>query len=316
MASMSFKDIGIGQSHKSSGIAHFALNLAGVLKAVATIKNGDVLFLQYPLKKYFSFICNMAHARGAKVVALIHDLSSCRRKTLTPEVEIRRLSNADYIIATNDAMAAHLRSLGLKRPIGSLGCWDYLSDSIPKSSEHDGVKIAYAGSINRRKNTFLYEWGDVIDGYTVELYGGYFDDGGASCAEKFNCHGFVDADKLISSVEADYGLVWDGASLDECSGSFGEYLALNTSHKVSLYLRSGLPIIVWDKSAMAPFVKKHGIGLTISSLRELDKAVRAVSAEDYSAMKKKAIEVGERSASGYFFRQAASDALKGLGKIG
>ena len=45
----------------------------------------------------------MAHMRGARVVVIIHDLGSFRRKALTPEKEICRLNHADYIIAHTTA---------------------------------------------------------------------------------------------------------------------------------------------------------------------------------------------------------------------
>ena len=51
-------------------------------------------------------------------------------------------------------------------------------------------------------------------------------------------------DELPSALEGSFGLVWDGDSSKTCSGVFGEYLRYNNSHKASLYLASGFPIIV------------------------------------------------------------------------
>ena len=77
--------------------------------------------LQYPLKKYFTFVCNMAHQRGAKVIVIIHDLGSFRRKALTVEQEISRLNHADYIIAHNEKMKKWLEDNGCKAKLGVLG---------------------------------------------------------------------------------------------------------------------------------------------------------------------------------------------------
>ena len=75
-----FRNAGLPLSTYTNTVVHFVMNLAGVLKAPFCLRRGDVLLLQYPLKKYYAFVCNMAHLRGAKVVTLIHDLGSFRRK--------------------------------------------------------------------------------------------------------------------------------------------------------------------------------------------------------------------------------------------
>ena len=58
----------------------------------------------------------------------------------------------------------------------------------------------------------------------------------------------------------------------------GEYLQYNAPHKMSLYIRCGLPIIVWEKAGLAPFVKKNNVGICISSLTELEDILPKISA--------------------------------------
>ena len=41
------------------------------------------------------------------------------------------------------------------------------------------------------------------------------------------------------------------------------------SHKLSLYLAVGLPVIIWEKAAEAEFVLKENVGVTVKSLYEL-----------------------------------------------
>ena len=57
-------------------------------------------------------------------------------------------------------------------------------------------------------------------------------------------------------MEGNWGLVWDGNSIDTCSGNFGEYLRLNAPFKFSLYLAAKRPVVVWRESAMAEYVRK------------------------------------------------------------
>ena len=59
--------------------------------------------------------------KGAKTVSLIHDLGSFRRKKLTVEKEISRLSHSDYIIASNENMKKWLKEHGMQKPVGALG---------------------------------------------------------------------------------------------------------------------------------------------------------------------------------------------------
>ncbi|MDE6317594.1 MAG: galactofuranosyltransferase [Muribaculaceae bacterium] len=307
-----FRNIGLTRTEHSSKGAHFLFNLAGIAKATTGLRKGDILFLQYPLKKYFTYICKIAHIRGAKVAVLIHDLGSFRRKALTVGKELRRLGNADYIIATNKVMARHLHDVGLDRPMGSLDAWDYLTvtDPIPQRVIDGEIRIAYAGSLNERKNAFLWKWGNVIRDYVVDIYGSGFRMDQVEKPEKFFDHGFVDAENLIAGMTSDYGLVWDGHSTDSCEGDFGSYLALNTPHKVSLYLRARLPLIIWSGAAMADFVTSNGIGITVDNLEEINERIKAVTPEEYAEMRRNVDRVATDIAAGKFFRKAAGEAIR------
>lgn len=131
MAGWGFRNIGLKRTFYPHVIVSFVLTLFGVLKALVCLRKGDILFLQYPLKKYFSFICNVAHFKGCKIVILIHDLGSFRRKKLSVSQEIKRLEHADYIIATNPAMQQWIKDRHCQIPVGHLGVWDYLSVARP-----------------------------------------------------------------------------------------------------------------------------------------------------------------------------------------
>ena len=103
------RNLGLKRTFYPNKVITFFLDLAGVIKYVFTVRRGDVVVLQYPVKKYFAFLCRIAHLKGAKTMALIHDLGSFRRKKLTIEKEINRLMHADYVIASNDTMKTWLK---------------------------------------------------------------------------------------------------------------------------------------------------------------------------------------------------------------
>lgn len=314
MAEMSFRNVGLRQTTYTNEVLSFLLTLCGVLKSPFSMHEGDRLVLQYPLKKYFAFVCNMAHLRGVKVIALIHDLGSFRRKALTVEQEIKRLNHADYVIAHNDQMKRWLEENGCKAKLGVLEIFDYLSQTkaVHSSEVKKPYHILYAGALNPRKNTFLYELGEYIHSFNLNLYGNGFEVGKAKGKEHFRCMGFVKSDDLIATAQGDFGLVWDGTSVSTCSGNFGEYLLYNNPHKTSLYLRCGLPVIIWSKAALADFVRRNGIGICIDSLQDLEEVLAGLKEEKYMEMKKRAEEIGRLLSEGYFVRKALLEARDSL----
>ena len=86
--------------------------------------------MQYPLKKYYELVCDMAHVRGARVVTLIHDLGSFRRKALSVEREIRRLNHSDVVIAHNESM---LRGCGITGAVPVFSHWAYSTICRPRT---------------------------------------------------------------------------------------------------------------------------------------------------------------------------------------
>lgn len=309
MATEGYINIGLPQTRYKNTVIAFLLTLAGVLKTPFSLKKGDRLVLQYPLKKYFTFICRMAHLRGAKVIVVIHDLGSFRRKKLTAEQEIQRLSHADYIIAHNDRMKQWLIEHQCQVPVGTLEIFDYLSETkaAPRPLPSPPYGVVYAGALNLRKNTFLYEIGKHVRSYHFNLYGNGFEIEKAAGKEHFNYKGFVRFDELIATAEGNFGLVWDGFSTEACTGDFGEYLQYNNPHKTSLYIRCELPVIIWEKAALSDFVRKNEIGICIASLNELDSILASLTPEQYATMKQNVAALSERLQNGYYIKKALSE---------
>lgn len=184
-----YVNVGLRQTRYTNTILAFLVTLAGVLKLPFSLRKGDRLVLQYPLKKYFTFVCRMAHWKGVKVIVVIHDLGSFRRKKLTVEQEIRRLSHADYIIAHNTRMKQWLLDNECRVPLGDLEIFDYLSETnaSPHTAPSHPYRVVYAGALNPRKNTFLYEVGTYIHSYQFNLYGNGFELDKAKGKEFFHC---------------------------------------------------------------------------------------------------------------------------------
>lgn len=322
MLGLGYKDLaikGVGKRH----VETFIRKSLSMLSLLTRLHKGDTLVIQYPFKKFYSLQCRIAHLRGARVITLIHDLGSFRRKKLSIEQEMHRLSHTDYIIAHNREMklwiekqaAVFLPQLGgrnyFEGRIGCLEIFDYLSDVAPHRHQSAGghSSIVYAGGLGERKNAFLYQAGQAVAPLSIDVYG----DGNLDTtrfAPNLHYHGRIASDEFIRTAPGDWGLVWDGDSVDACSGVWGEYLRYNNPHKASFYLRAGLPVIVWRKAAMASFIDKEGVGIAVENLQELPRRIAAISAEGYSRMCEKAYGMSQRLQQGYYFHQAISEALR------
>lgn len=301
-------NIGLRRTVNNSKILAFFLDLAGVIRACMLLRKGDTLFLQYPVKKYFSFLCKIANIKGAKTTCVIHDLGSFRRKKLSVEKEISRLSHSDYIIASNENMKEWLINHGMKKPVGALGLFDYRSATF---NQHQDInyqeslpQVVYAGALSMRKNSFLVELTKSLSSWNLTIIGNKDGLQGLQENPHIKYKGFMPSEDFISQIDADFGLVWDGDSLDTCSGDYGKYLRWNSPHKVSFCLRAGLPIIIWKEAAVASIIEQKGIGIAINSLKELKDIFKNLSKEDLSRMKANVREMAQKLNKGYFLNSA------------
>ena len=314
-------NLGLPTTFYDSKVLAFILNLVGIMKMMACIRKGDVLVLQYPVKKYFSFICSVALRRKAQVVVVIHDLMSMHRKRITLATELERLSKSDYIIASNEKMKQWLQEKGLQCPMGSLGLFDYRSEATPvkpsavvldTSPVGHRPSLVYAGALVMRKNSYLLELAHKAEHFDLHIYGNSDGLPGIDKAPHAICYPFTPADEFIRSADGDFGLVWDGDSLNTCKGNFGEYLRYNSPHKVSFYLRAGLPVIIWREAAVAHIIEQEGIGITIASIAELEQRLQTLTPSELEEMRKNVARVSQRLASGLYFKEALHAALSFL----
>ena len=293
----------------NGGVGRFLTKLVSVCSIIFKLGKNDVLLLQYPMKKFYKMACCLAKVKGAKVVTIIHDLGAFRRKKLTPEQENKRLGMTDYLIVHNRTMKDYLIEHGFKGGIHCLEIFDYLSDKNPdkSSAPHEPWRVIYAGNLGRWRNQFLYELDSCVTDWDMDLYGKGFEEKDNKCS-RLHYYGFMDSDTFISDVEGDFGLVWDGDSADECTGSWGEYLKINNPHKTSFYLRAGIPVIVWSKAAMAPFIRENNVGIVVDSIAQIKEKLDSMSKEDYSKIREAVAMVEQRLADGYYYKQGLEEA--------
>lgn len=311
MSANGFRNIAVCSSCRSK-VGIFWAKLATLAIMPMRIKRGDVLLIQYPFKKYYTLLCRIAHRRGARVVTLVHDLGCFRRKKLTVEQEVERLGHTDVLIVHNESMMQFLSDHGYRRPMVTLGIFDYLatpSATIPQKRDDEPWSVVYAGGLAKRKSTFIYLLDAVIEGWKMFVHGRGLDEEEARAWQHVESRGFIRSDDFVRQSVGHFGLVWDGVSIDECAGQWGEYLRVNNPHKTSFYLRAGKPVIMWSKAALTPFVLREGVGIAVDSLKDIGQKLNDISADDYARMCRNVERVGALLADGHYFKTAFAEAV-------
>lgn len=313
MLDLGFKNLGLKQNRTKNAVGAYFITLASIMRGLSRLKKGDVLVVQYPLKKYYDFVVKQACKRGAEVITVIHDLGCFRRKKLTVEEEIERLNRSSALVVHSPAMQDWLKEQGLTTPTTVLGLFDYLSDSMPSGGKHsvgNRPQLMFAGDVSPVHNEWIYKLSETQPQVDLILYGGGLDRDRAT--DNMKPMGYVDSDTLIASAKGDYGVVWYGSSLDEGSGALGEYLKYNAPHKTSLYLRAGLPVIIWDKAALAGIVKKLDVGVCVPSLGNIAEVLAGITPERYAQMRANAQKVAAGLSKGNFISEALRKAEKSI----
>ncbi|MGB9795810.1 hypothetical protein [Fervidobacterium gondwanense] len=259
---------------------------------------GIDIFISDALRRKFS---------RARRVIIIHDIESIRysRKIdrIREKIVFERFTDA---VCNTERLAEYLKNeLGFQGRIYISGLWDYLvknrkllEEKLQKLFKFKPEKYVVSFAGNLSKSTFLKRIIKELNpsNYMYCLYGkGY---GGDAKDGVLEYKGVFHPDELPYKIEGHFGLVWDGEEVNGISGTVGHYLKYNSPHKASLYIVSGLPLIVWKESAIYETVKEYNIGFGVNSLKEIDEILSKVSEKDYQVWRENTIKLGKKLASG------------------
>lgn len=288
-----------------------------LLRAFKRLKKSDDIVIQFPLLHHSLFINSLLKSlknKGVNIYLLIHDLETLRfvnDKSLPFRMKLRmKLTESDTfhsvtgIIAHNPIMKSVLVDKGVSEDkIVSLGIFDYLIPNFQEKNElSKNQPIIVAGNLAQEKAGYLYS---LPKGPAYNLYGVGFDESRALENETY--FGSFLPDELPAALKGGFGLVWDGESAETCSGVFGEYLRYNNSHKASLYLASGFPLVVWKQSALSHFVLEQGCGIAVDSLYDLKATIENLSEDDYQTLVKNTKRVGQEIRDGHYLITALNN---------
>lgn len=289
-------------------------------RIVKSLEKGSFFVVQFPFRCFSAHlgkqICRIAHGKDCFAVALIHDLSALRNVKNGQSIvdnmvrnEIVFLSEFDCIIAHNAKMKRYLVDRGLdEKKIIELELFDYLVPENETQIASFSRKITVAGNLQMQKARYLHLLQNLPEkAYEIDLLGTNWK--GPDNLNGVHYKGSFKPDEITSHISEGFGLVWDGDSLDGCTGEYGSYLRYNNPHKLSSYLASGIPVITWEEAAVSSFVVCNGIGAAVSSLRELNGFFDQLTEEAYFNMVQNVQRIREKVISGGFLRAAIDKAV-------
>lgn len=278
-----------------------------------TIKNNSIVLVQNPFyhRQFGRGLCLkwLKKIKHCTIVSVVHDVECLRGhiwfdKNIETEFAFMK-ENSDYEIVHNDFMKEEFQKMGFdSKKLIALEIFDYKSDIIIGEKNRD-VDVVVAGNLNPKKCPYVYIFSKLKNKFSVNLYGPNYEVQDDCEFVKYN--GSFPPDEIPNIVEGKFGLVWDGDSVEECSGETGNYLRYNNPHKTSLYIVSKMPVIIWSQAAMAKFIEKEKVGITIDSLEEIKGKIESLTSEEYADMLLRTEQVAEKLKKGFYIKQALAD---------
>lgn len=297
----------VSYNHTSSKLRKVFIEPGNWKRQLRKITSTNFIF-QYPVYSHFMMrimIKDLKKRTDIYKIAIIHDLPSLRfdqYNSRKVKREIRLLNQFNCLIVHNDNMKRWLSTSGIKIPMVSLQIFDFLNPTEMDMNRNVSGPLVFAG--NLKKANFLSKLNIKS---RVILMG---PNPSQHYPQNVEYQGQYSSKELPSHLKGSFGLVWDGTSPDSGEGTLGQYTKYNNPHKVSLYLSSGLPVIVWEKAAIAQFVRANHLGLVVSSLSNLDADIKNCSEQNYELMLTNVRRIGQLLREGYFTLNAMKAVLE------
>lgn len=279
------------------------------IKIIFKIKRKSILLIQFPIRwgnlhlKNISFFF-LHNIKKVNIIGLIHDIEPLRHQlskndNSKPTKEYKQmLKYSDYLVAHNSKMREYLINENFpENRIFELGIFDYLCDDINRKTKLN-KEIIFAGNLSQTKSPFIAKFSNLTS-LNFNLYGINFDKESIT-SNNIKYSGSYTSDILPQKIENGFGLIWDGEDLDSCTGNMGNYLRWNNPHKLSLYIVSEIPVIIWAQAAEANFVKENHIGFTINNISEIKEIFDHITDDEYNLLIKNLHALSEKLRKGFF----------------
>ena len=303
---------------KKTGLLYKIIRQIGFLRCwisnLVKVESGSIILLQYPIYQkelVRNFILQSAKKlKHIKIISLVHDVDQLRYKSNNNSKEFKAmLQHSDVIIVHNAKMLQWFAEQNVEeKKLVNLQIFDYLSDNANVEYPKFKRAIIIAGNLDICKATYLSEL-SRIKNIEIHLYGPNYNENNYKNNNLYY-HGSFPSDEIPHKLKEGFGLVWDGTSIEECTGLMGQYLKYNNPHKLSLFLVSGLPVVIWRQAAEADFVRKNGLGICVDSLLDLESALSNICEEEYKEMAAHVAIVGNSLKAGAYTQKALEEACR------
>lgn len=267
------------------------------------------IVVQIPLKipRYIVrlYLWFLKFQKKCRLIAVVHDVEQIRYShgNTIKKSETKIFQMFDALIVHNKKMQALFEKEFKidKEKIYELEIFDYLtSENVETGDNKDKMSIVIAGNLSKEKAGYIYKLPSITNNMKVILYGTNLEE---ELDTNIVYRGKIPSDKIanvISRGEAQFGLIWDGDSIDGCEGLYGKYMLYNNPHKLSLFLASEIPVIVWEKAAIKDFVIENNVGFSINSLREVESLLMQMDKAKINELVNNAKRVGQRLREGHY----------------
>lgn len=273
-------------------------------------KTHEYYLIQMPFSRSSYF---RKFVKKNNTILLIHDLVGLRyerKKVEKRELDIYKKSN--FIVVHNEKMKQYLVDNGIEEnKIHELELFDYICKNNISGNLVNLNKIptiVYAGNLSAEKSPFIHLINYKNINFNIKLYGVGLN---TSLNEKLEYCGSYLPEELPNKLSGSLGLVWDG-NLDESdeNNGFKRYTKYNNPHKLSCYMAAGIPVIVWNKSAISSFVIENNIGYTIKNIYDINN----IDFSDYEIKKENVNKIKKRVRDGYYTQKVIKEIMKEVNK--
>lgn len=275
------------------------------------IPRKSIVIFHFPIVPLaYRILLKLLHLKGVFVVAIIHDLNGLRfrnSKELGHERKLLRFFS--HLIVHNKMMCDFLRTDFPTDKMSLLWLFDYKTSGQEYNPRKLKKEITVAANLEKTQYlNQLLTWNNFNAEFVIFIYG--------TIPKNLNLQdvsnsivfrGAINPEDLPLEIEGSFGMVWDGISLDTCTGSLGEYLRYNSPHKLSMYLAAGMPVIVWEQSAMAEWVLENKVGMAVISWTDAISKIEQLNASTYKEYCDHAKNISTRLRKGEFLKHVLGE---------
>ena len=284
-----------------------------LLKKVMAIKKGAVVVFLSPFyARMDKLFIQLLRMKGITLVCYIVDIDGIKdgNDDLLKE-EIAFFRKLKYFIVLNDSMKNWLA----ETVPGTISAPVYFHTFFTRpviQQRQRSFEVVFAG--NLAKSPFL-EYLHLLKQTSPDVhFNVYGPDPTPSMINQENVTycGVQKPYDLPNKLSGSFGLIWEGNSIEKPEGSIGHYIQYITHHKLSLYIVSGLPVIIAATAGTAPLVEKYKIGVTVKSLFEIEEKIRSISDEDFYQMQINMQPIAEKISNGSYLTNAINEIMEQL----